>query len=275
MGLIVRASCLAAATGVGAFTAPVLPTSSPVVSRTTASPVASALDRRAVLGGLLGVTAMPLAASAQIESTNPANNYYFPMAKYRYLPRIFRAWIAADQLGPAALEAQDWEGLKIVYERLDDATTAMPLYTSAVEGSRSTKRKKKSDAQKTMMARQKMYTKAVEDLNTAATKKNAAKARIALQEARDALQEYRVMAQIDKEDGGVIQLPLGNAEEAGHAGAPLGYVVPAFRGGGVSMDYALRAGEPMMENGVIRKDYRAKYQDEAKVEADGASKKRK
>ena len=37
---------------------------------------------------------------AKIEDVNPANNYYFPMAKYRYLPRIFRSWIAVDQLAP-------------------------------------------------------------------------------------------------------------------------------------------------------------------------------
>jgi hypothetical protein len=67
----------------------------------------SAVDRRAVLGGFIGAVASaawPLAASAKIESVNPANNYYFPMAKYRYLPRILRAWIAVDQLAPAALE---------------------------------------------------------------------------------------------------------------------------------------------------------------------------
>ena len=34
-----------------------------------------------------------------------------------------------------------------VWERADDSTTCLPLYTSAVEGSRSTKRKKKSEAQ--------------------------------------------------------------------------------------------------------------------------------
>ena len=49
-------------------------------------------------------------------------------------------------------------------------------------------------------------------------------------------------------------------EQAGHAGAPLGYVVPAFRGGGISMDYALRDGEKMMENGQITAAYRSKYQ---------------
>ena len=46
----------------------------------------------------------------------------------------------------------------------DDTTTALPLYTSAVEGSRSTKRKKKSDEQKKMMKDQKTYKAAVADL---------------------------------------------------------------------------------------------------------------
>lgn len=53
-----------------------------------------------------------------------------------------------------------------------------------------------------------------------------------------------------------------DTSQAGHAGAPLGYVIPAFRGGGVSMDYALVDGVPMMENGVIRPDYRQRFQDE-------------
>lgn len=182
------------------------------------------------------------------------------MAKYRYLPRILRAWIAADQLGPAALEVKDWEGMKIVFDRMDDTVTAMPLYTSAVEGSRSTKRKKKSDEQKQMMSMQKDYKKAVKDMGEAIEKKDAKKTAAALKTARDSLLTYRQMAQIDTEDGGCIELPLGNAAEAGHAGAPLGYVIPAFRGGGVSMDYALRDGEPMMKNGVITKEYRDKYQ---------------
>ena len=81
------------------------------------------------------------------------------------------------------------------------------------------------------------------------------------------------MAQIDTPDGGVITLPLGNAQEAGHAGAPLGYVVPAFRGGGVSMDYALRDGEPMMKNGQILDSYRASYQDNQVIQKGEAPKK--
>ena len=225
----------------------------------------SMLDRRAALGGLLGAAATfagPLAASAKIESVNPANNYYFPMAKYRYLPRILRAWIAVDQLAPVALEVGDWEGLEEVARRLDDASTALPLYTNAVEGSRSGKRKKKTDAQKAMIKDLKEYNKAIEELMAATNKKNTPKATAALAKARDNLLEYRQIAMIDGEDGGVISLPLGNAEEAGHAGAPLGYVVPAFRGGGVSMDYALRPGEPMMKNGIINPAYRDKFQED-------------
>jgi len=222
------------------------------------------LDRRAVLaGGMLGAVSTvfsPLAASAKIDDVNPANNYYFPMAKYRYLPRILRSWIAADQLAPAALEIKDWDGMKIAYDRLEDTVTALPLFTSAVEGSRSTKRKKKSDAQKQMMAMQKEYKAAVKDLGKAVDAKDQKKAKVALDAARTSLLTYRQMARIDTEDGGCIELPLGNAQEAGHAGAPLGYVVPAFRGGGISMDYALRDGEAMMKNGVILPEYREKYQ---------------
>lgn len=82
----------------------------------------SGLDRRAVVtGGFLGAVSTvvsPLAAAAKIESVNPANNYYFPMAKYRYLPRILRAWIAIDQLAPQAMKDADWEGLQEVWVRI-------------------------------------------------------------------------------------------------------------------------------------------------------------
>ena len=106
-----------------------------------------ATRRDALFGGLAALALPAAPALAKIESVNPGNNYYFPMAKYRYLPRILRSWIAVDQLAPTALKSEDWDGLEEVWRRLDDTTTALPLYTSAVEGSRSTKRKKKSDAQ--------------------------------------------------------------------------------------------------------------------------------
>jgi hypothetical protein len=211
----------------------------------------SASRRDALFGGLAALALPAAPALAKIESVNPGNNYYFPMAKYRYLPRILRSWIAVDQLAPTALKSEDWDGLEEVWRRLDDTTTALPLYTSAVEGSRSTKRKKKSDAQKQLMKDQKTYSAAVEDLKKAIDRKNVKKTGDALAVIKDSLGEYRQIAQIDKEDGGVISLPEGNPQEAGHGGAPLGYVVPALRGGGVkkdiykletvkSSDYALR-----------------------------------
>jgi len=205
-----------------------------------------AVDRRSVLaGGLLGAVSTvvsPLAAAAKIESVNPANNYYFPMAKYRYLPRILRAWIAVDQLSAKALADKDWEGLNEIWVRCDDTVTAMPLYTSAVEGSRSTKRKKKSDAQKELMAQQKEYKAACAKLATAVEKKDIKLATKSIDIMKENLRIYREIAQIDGEDGGVIRLPEDEEYEgAGHAGAPLGYVIPAFRGGGYKLsDYALR-----------------------------------
>merc|ERR1719316_1372347 len=108
----------------------------------------------------------------------------------------------------------------------------------------------------------KIYTEQVKELTKAVDKNDKVKALAAIQEGRGALLKYRQLAKIDGEDGGVVELPLGNAAEAGHAGAPLGYVVPAFRGGGISMDYALRPGEVMMKNGVITEEYRKKYQKE-------------
>jgi hypothetical protein len=197
--------------------------------------------RRAFLGGAAAsalFTATP--ALAKIDSINPANNYYFPMAKYRYLPRIFRSWIAVDELAPKALADKDWEGLMVVWERADDSTTCLPLYTSAVEGSRSTKRKKKSDAQKELAKLYKEYNSGVADLKVAIDRKDIKKTTAALGKAHDSLAEYRVIAMIDAEDGGVVELPAGDPQEAGHGGAPLGYVIPSLRGGGIKKaDYSL------------------------------------
>merc|ERR1719316_2184363 len=114
----------------------------------------------------------------------------------------------------------------------------------------------------------KIYTEQVKELTKAVDKKDKVKALAAIQEGRGALLKYRQLAKIDGEDGGVVELPLGNAAEAGHAGAPLGYVVPAFRGGGISMDYALRDGEAMMKNGQILDSYRSAYQKDQKSGAE-------
>ena len=106
------------------------------------------IDRKGTIMGFLSAVLPVGMATAKVDSTNPANNYYFPTAKYRYLPRIYRAEIACDKLSQEPLEQEDWESLNIVWDRMDDATYAMPLYTNAVEGSRSSKKKKKSDLQK-------------------------------------------------------------------------------------------------------------------------------
>ena len=230
------------------------------------------LGRRAALGVL---AAFPMPALAMVGSTNPANSapalktssiahvypcsrmpaltdvvcaagadYYFPMAKYRYLPRIQRAFIACDQLGGPALAAGDWEGLVTVYERMDDAITAMPLYTNAVEGSRSSKRKKKSGVQKTMLAAAKAYTAACVKLEKAVAKRDSDGVKAALAAASESLGEYRTLAKIDDADGGVID-PAEFASKSGSKVTGTGYVVPVFRGGatGVGLsqdDYALR-----------------------------------
>jgi hypothetical protein len=145
------------------------------------------------------------------------------------------------QLSGDALAQKDWEGLQVIWERCDDTITAMPLYTSAVEGSRSTKRKKKSDAQKELISQQKVYKEACGKLEAAIKKKDIKTAEKEITSIRGALQIYREVAQIDKEDGGVIQLPESEEYEgAGHAGAPLGYVVPAFRGGGYKVSDVCR-----------------------------------
>ena len=128
----------------------------------------------------------------------------------------------------------------VVWERADDSTTCLPLYTSAVEGSRSTKRKKKSEAQKELAKLYKTYNSGVADLKVAVDKKDIKRTTEALAKAHDSLQEYRVIAMIDQEDGGVVELPAGDPQEAGHGGAPLGYVIPALRGGGIKKaDYSL------------------------------------
>lgn len=192
-------------------------------------------DRRAVCGSLLATVALAMPADAKVDSVNPANNYYFPMAKYRYTPRILRAWIAVDELAPGVLDgslssaAMLWDDMEIIWYRLDDATTAMPLFTNAVEGSRSTKRKTKSDTQKSMASDTKAYTEACKLLRGACDRRDAEKARAALAKAKSALGEYRVLAKIDGPDGGMIT-PENTAE--GRGGVPNAqYVIPVFSGG--------------------------------------------
>lgn len=194
----------------------------------------------------------------QESNTAISANYYFPMAKYRYLPRIFRSWVAVDEFAPIALENSDWEGLSEVWRRLDDSTTAMPLYANNAEGgARGTKKSKRSPGQKKMLAETDKYTLAVKELEGGIAKKDKKKTAAALAEAKEHLLAYRQLASIDGPDGGCIEIPKGNAEEAGHSGAPLGYVVPAFRGGGISNDFAY-AGMDMVKNGKVVGGFTAK-----------------
>lgn len=226
--------------------------------------------RAATFGGLAAILGSPLSALAaategkkgileQESNTAVSANYYFPMAKYRYLPRIFRSWVAVDELAPTALAEGDWEGLQEVWRRLDDSTTAMPLYANNAEGgARGTKKSKRSPTQKKMLAETDAYAEAVKELEGAVGKKNKDRTAKALAKVKTHLGEYRVLASIDGPDGGCIQIPLGNAEEAGHGGVPLGYVVPAFRGGGISNDFSLRPGVPMLKNGQVVQEYKDK-----------------
>ena len=197
------------------------------------------------VGGAAGYFFLnPEPAAAVVGSTNPANNYYFPMAKYRYLPRIYRAYIACDVLALPALKEQDWDGLEIAWERMDDTITAMPLYTNAVEGSRSSKRKKKSAEQKGMYAATKKYATAVDKLYNAIKKRDADGVVASLASASKHMATYRTLAKIDTEDGGVID-PSSFASKSGSKVTGTGYVVPVFRGGATgvgveSSDFALR-----------------------------------
>ena len=130
----------------------------------------------------------------------------------------------------------------MIFERADNATTALPLFASAVEGSRSTKKKSKSDAQKELAKQAKAFDAAVKDLGKAVDKKNIKLATDAVKRAHDSLEVYRQIAKIDAADGGVVKLPDdAEYDGAGHAAAPLGYVVPALRGGGMRKgDYSLK-----------------------------------
>jgi len=195
--------------------------------------------RHMIAGALSAIAGMPPCFAeesssggtySKVGSERPGNNYYFPMARYRYCPRILRAWIAVDELGLQALKERDWEGVQIVQARMLDATTAMPLFTSSVEGARSTKRKKKSDTQKSMAAETERYRNSCIELQAAIDGKDEQRATTAFASAREALGEYRRLGKIDDPDGGMV-VPENTAE--GRGGVPdAQYVVPVFTGGG-------------------------------------------
>jgi hypothetical protein len=154
--------------------------------------------------------ATPLLAGRADASTNPANNYYFPMAKYRYLPRISRAYNslvnATDELARAG---QDWPALSREFDNADDATTALALYANSVEGSRSSKGKKKTPRQKKLYACADRYKTGVEKMGKAVKKQSAADAGSAVLAARQALEEYQEIADIVGEKGACSALARG------------------------------------------------------------------
>ena len=113
---------------------------------------------------------------------------------------------------------------------MEDASTAMPLFTNSVEGARSTKRKKKSDTQKAMAALTARYASACKDLQIGVERRSEERVLAALADARQALREYRKLGKIDGPDGGMV-VPENTAE--GRGGVPdAQYVVPVFTGGG-------------------------------------------
>lgn len=202
---------------------------------------------RTLLAGAVLAAAPTWVQATKLGSDSPSTNYYFPMARYRYAPRILRAWIAVDELSPAALQERDWEGLNIIADRLDDATTAMPLFTNAIEGARSTKRKTKSETQKEMAKATTQYTAACKALLSACKQKDPKLVAAALADAKASLAQYRELANIDTPDGGMVV--LDNSAE-GRGGAPdAQYVVPVFSGGSAPTQADFRRLRPM-ERGV-------------------------
>ena len=120
---------------------------------------------------------------------------------------------------------------------MDDATTAMPLYLNAVEGSRSSKKKKKSDLQKELTKATKDFTAACGQLKIAIDKKDKVNAKKALEKASVSMDIYRVSAKIDGEEGGVLN-PATFSSKSGSKLTGTGYVIPVFRGGatGIGID---------------------------------------
>lgn len=160
-----------------------------------------AIGRRGAVELLAACTAGMLAPEASDASTNPANSYYFPTAKYRYLPRINRAEESLVNVFPVALQADDWDALSKVFANADDATTALKLYANAVEGSRSSKSKKKSPRQKELYALADSYTAEVGKLGTCIKRHSPEQARKTCQSALTALDQYRELAGITGENG--------------------------------------------------------------------------
>ena len=76
----------------------------------------------------------------------------------------------------------------------------------------------------------KEYTDACKDLKVAIDKRNIKNARAAIEKASVKIDQYRVLAKIDQDDGGVIN-PGEFSSKSGSKVTGTGYVVPVFRGG--------------------------------------------
>ncbi|KAG8459820.1 hypothetical protein KFE25_014383 [Diacronema lutheri] len=182
----------------------------------------AAASRRDVaqLGALaLGAVMLPGAARA---SSNPANSYYFPMAKYRYLPRINRAFrgLTESATQPEGAPA-DWQALGTVWTYADDATTALTLYANSVEGSRSSKGKRKSARIKQLYVYAQDYTAGVAKLAKAVTAHKAADVPGAVQESLTALQRYKDLADINGANAMPPDVPIDQQK-----------YIAVFKGGG-------------------------------------------
>lgn len=178
------------------------PTTSRLHACTSAHP-APCFDRRQLTrlaqAGALGLALPPVPSFA---SSNPGKSYYMPVARYRYLPRIDRAFHALkDDASLQALDAENWGAMATIYDNADDATTALALYANMVEGSRSSKSKKKTDRQKQLYGFQATYKQEMGRLGAAIKSQSKGAASEAMRSALVALTSYQELAEITGENG--------------------------------------------------------------------------
>lgn len=192
------------------------------VARCVARDDVSRRDAAQLAALVLGTGPVLLATGRADASSNPANSYYFPMAKYRYLPRINRAYTSlADAAAIEKFAAGDWSALSVIYANADDATTALALYANSVEGSRSSKGKRKSQRQKQLYVFTDDYKTGVEKLGKAVRARSAADVVRAVSISLAALQSYKDLADINGENAVPPEVPLDQQK-----------YIAVFKGGG-------------------------------------------
>lgn len=144
------------------------------------------------------------------------------MPTSRYLPRINRAYLSlADAASIEKFAAGDWSALATVYANADDATTALALYANSVEGSRSSKGKKKSARQKQLYVFADKYKAGVEKLDKAVKARSAADASQAVSMSLAALQSYKDLADINGANALPPDVPIDQQK-----------YIAVFKGGG-------------------------------------------